>query len=303
MRYEGWITDIDSIKVGNWSDTQAKTGCTVLLFEQGAICGVDVRGAAPGTRETDLLRGYHLVDRVNALVLSGGSAFGLAAADGVMHFLEERKVGFLSGQYRIPIVPAAVLYDLAVGDGGVRPDAKAGYEACLSASSLMKEGRIGAGTGASIGKLYGPEYASPGGVGTASVWLNDSIVVSAIMAVNAVGDVHDPKTGQRIGGCQRLGRENLPEVNPEPGGNTTIGVVATNAMLTREECNRLAEMGQDGLVLAIRPVHTPFDGDTIFGASTNEVKLPTEKMAELFIAAAEVTARAVQNAIWASQEE
>lgn len=303
-RYDGWITDVKGVQVGHWTDTQAQTGCTVVMFENGAVGGIEVRGAAPGTRETDLLRGYHCVDKINAIMLSGGSAFGLAAADGAMRFLDEQKIGFQSEQYHIPIVPAAVLFDLSVGNGSVRPDAKAGYEACLYASDTMtKEGRVGVGTGATIGKMYGMQHSSPGGIGTASIWLTRDVVVSALVAVNAVGNIIDPRSGRCVAGCRVPNPNPVGGMEAVPGSNTTIGIVATNAALTREECNRMAEMGQDGLVLAIRPVHTPYDGDTIFGAATCDVEIPKERLADLFVVATEVMARAVLNAIWAVQGE
>lgn len=301
QRYAGSITDIKGVRIGQWTNLTAKTGCSVVLFDNGAVAGVQVSGAAPGTRETDLLRGYHLVNEINAIVLSGGSAFGLAAADGVMRFLEEQKIGYVSGGFQIPIVPAAVLYDLGVGDGWIRPNALSGYEACRSANEYCLEGAVGAGTGATIGKLYGQENASPGGLGTASVTLYDDVVVGAVVAVNALGEVFNPQNGQKLSGCRPLGQNKSGKI--EQGGNTTIGVVATNATLDRERCNRMAEMGQDGLVLAIRPVHTPFDGDTIFAASTGEIALPEAAIPSLFAAATEVTARAVQNAILAAQGE
>lgn len=307
-RHEGSIADISGVFVGHWQDEVARTGCSVLLFDGGARCGVEVRGAAPGTRETDLLRGYHLVEEVNAVVLSGGSAFGLAAADGVMQYLESRGIGFVSGEYRVPIVPAAVLYDLEVGDGDVRPDAEAGKAACLAAAKTVAEGAYGAGCGATVGKFLGGAFASPGGVGTASIQLPGGATIAAYIAVNALGEVFDHRDGRLLAGVAEAGRQNISAALPWMGdrvevkarGNTTIGVVATDAKLSREECNRLAEMGQDGLALSIRPVHTPFDGDTIFGVSTGKIEVPPEAHFALHAAAAEVCARACQNAVMAA---
>ena len=291
---------INGLKVGHYTDTAAQTGCTVVLCENGCVAGVDVRGAAPGTRETDLLTGYHLVERVQAILLTGGSAFGLDAAGGVMQYLEERGIGQDTGTARVPIVPAAVLYDLDIGSKDVRPGKTEGYAACINASaSPVKTGRIGAGTGATIGKLLGPQHASPGGLGWASVEINN-ITVMAIVAVNALGDIYDHRSGRQIAGMQKDGlllscSDMLLHgggTPPSPGSNTTIGVIATNAALTREEANRLATVAHDGLALSIRPVHTPYDGDTLFAVSTGEITI--ENKLPLFAAAVEATALAVE---------
>ena len=306
MLHPGTLTDIEGIKVGHYTDQTARTGCTVVLCEGGFIAGVDVRGAAPGTRETDLLSGYHLVEKINALVLSGGSAFGLAAADGVMEYLSARGVGFDSGAAPVPIVPAAVLFDLGVGDALTRPDKKSGMAACEAASAApVAQGAVGAGTGATVGKLLGMESSQRGGIGSATVELPGGLKVSALIAVNALGDVVDHETGEILAGlCQGGKHQNTVKTmlktpgSPQPGGNTTIGVVATNAALPREETHRLATMGHDGYAMAIRPVHTPFDGDTVFGLSSGKVKLsgPAE-LAVLFAAAAEAVALAIENAV------
>lgn len=300
------LTAISGLKVGHFTDEAAKTGCTTVLCEGGAVCGVDVRGAAPGTRETDLLTGYHLVERVHAVMLCGGSAFGLAAADGAMHYLAERGIGYDSGVCPVPIVPAAVIFDLGVGSATTWPDDRAGYDACENATDAeVLCGAVGAGTGATVGKLLGMEHCERGGVGSYALELPGGILVAALVVVNALGDVVDHRTGRILAGVNRDGTHlnamdllTAPLEPPAAGANTTIGVVATNARLNREQANRLATMGQDGLALAIRPVHTPFDGDTLFGLATGEVPVEdTAQLLRLFAAAAEVTALAVQRAV------
>jgi len=300
------LTAIKGLLVGHYTDKAAMTGCTAVVCADGAVCGVDVRGAAPGTRETDLLTGYHLVERVNAVMLSGGSAFGLSAADGAMKWLSERGMGFDSGICPVPIVPAAVIFDLGVGDPSVRPDAAAGYAACQNASERpVEKGGVGAGTGATVGKLLGMDCSEKGGLGSAAVRLNGGIIVAALIVVNAMGDVYDHRTGKIIAGLQTNGAHlntmsmlASPQSAPQPGGNTTIGIIATNASLTREETNRLATMGHDGLAMAIRPAHTPFDGDTLFGLSTGEVPIADKgALFALFAAASEAAALAVQDAV------
>ena len=303
--YEGKITDVSGIEVGHAQNAEAGTGCTVVICRQGAVAGVDVRGSAPGTRETDLMRPGNLVDRVHAIVLSGGSAFGLAAADGVMHYLEKEGVGFDTGVARVPIVGGAVLFDLAYKDSEVRPSAAMGYEACLKATDeMVEQGSVGAGTGATVGKVLGMESAMKSGIGTASIRLPGGIVVGAIVAVNAFGDVvdfnngniiagaRDPKTGNFINTCDYLMSSNKHETSFS--GNTTIGVIATNAKLTKEQANKLATISHDGLALAIRPVHTMVDGDTMFALSTGEVD---GDMVSIGTAAVVVTARAIINAV------
>lgn len=266
------ITDVAGVRVGHWSDADARTGCTVVLLpSEGAVAGVDVRGAAPGTRETDLLRPGNTVERVHAILLTGGSAFGLAAADGVMRWLAERRIGVAVGTVVVPIVPAAVLFDLGVGSSDVRPGPNEGYTACEDAArgSMCSSGRIGAGCGATVGKLFGSP--APGGLGTASVRLPDGSTVGALAVVNGVGDVVD-RSGRVIAGAatdtwNRVLQEGAPE-RVVRGASTTLAVVATDARLDKAGCNRLATVAHDALALAIRPVHTPYDGDTVFAVSS-----------------------------------
>lgn len=277
----GFITNVDGIKVGHFTDSRRPTGCTVILYEQGAVAGVDVRGSAPGTRETDLLKPTNAVDKVQAIVLSGGSAFGLETATGVMRYLEEHDAGFPTAAGKIPIVPAAILYDLLIGDAKIRPDAEAGYQACLNATSgPVAEGNVGAGAGATVGKLGGGRRMK-GGIGTSSIRLPNGIVVGAIVAVNCVGDVVDPKTGTILAGAlqpevdsfldiietYRRGMHMMQQRFPT-GENTTIGVVATNAKFSKTQMTKIAEMCHDGIARTINPTHTPFDGDTLFAITT-----------------------------------
>jgi L-aminopeptidase/D-esterase-like protein len=275
---EGFITDVEGIKVGHFTETRRPTGCTVILYERGAVAGVDVRGSAPGTRETDLLKPTNLVDKVNAIVLSGGSAFGLDSAGGVMRYLEEHDAGYATAAGKVPIVPAAILYDLNVGDGKIRPNADAGYKACNSAKTgPVEEGSVGAGAGATVGKI-GVGKPMKGGIGSSSIKISNGLVVGAIVAVNCVGDVIDPKTGKIVAGARtadgkgflnimqslRSGRTGTSPL----GQNTTIGVVATNARFDKTQMTKIAEMAHDGLARAINPTHTPSDGDTLFAMST-----------------------------------
>lgn len=274
------ITDVGGILVGHRTDRVARTGCTVVLAPPGTIGSGDVRGGAPGTRETDLLRPGMLVEEVHAVLLTGGSAFGLAAADGVVRWLEERGVGFDTGVARVPIVPAAVLFDLGVGDPGVRPSAGDGYAACEAAGDEVGEGAVGAGTGATVAKLHGPEGAAPGGVGSAAV-RNGDVVVGALAAVNAYGEVVD-EDGAVLAGAG-------PGGGGTPAPNTTIAVVATNARLTRDGAHRLAAASHRGLAAAVRPAHTIWDGDTVFTLATGTTEAPQddlERMAEAALASA-----------------
>ncbi|MFT4009160.1 MAG: P1 family peptidase [Nocardioidaceae bacterium] len=290
------ITDVPGLRIGHWSDQVGLTGCTVAIFgAEGAIAGVDVRGAAPGTRETDLLDPTRMVERVHAIVLSGGSAFGLAAADGVMSYLAEKEIGLDVGPARVPIVPGAVIFDLAVGDPQARPDRDSGRHACIDAEpgSPCGNGRIGAGTGATVGKLLGPETAAPGGIGTASRLLPGGGVVGALAVVNAVGDIVDAR-GQVLAGPGVVDFFTAPT----SGANTTLVLVATDVALTKAEATRLATVSHDGLAHAIRPVHTSFDGDTVFAVSTaTSIGGPEQDALTLEIAAVEVVARAVRNAV------
>ena len=267
------LTVIDGIKVGHATNATARTGCTVILCPEGATAGVDVRGAAPGTRETDALRSGRLVQKAHAVLLTGGSAFGLDAAGGVVQYLEEQNVGFPAGPVRVPIVPAAVIFDLGVGDAKVRPDREMGYQACLNATNEpVAMGTIGAGTGATVGKAPGVT-SSLGGVGSACIRLDSGLIVAAIAVVNALGNVVHPQTGQIVAGGKVDGNfvdltERLLGANIVHGTNTTIGVVATNAALIPAEVNRVAEMAHDGMARAIRPSHTMSDGDTLFALAT-----------------------------------
>jgi L-aminopeptidase/D-esterase-like protein len=303
----GGLTDVDGIRVGHFTDARRPTGCSVVLAEAGAVCGVDVRGGAPGTRETDLLDPVNTVRVVHAIVLSGGSAFGLDTAGGVMRYLEEKGIGFPTGAGKVPIVPAAILYDLGIGDWKIRPDANAGYAAARAASNgPVAEGCVGAGAGAGAGFLHGLARAMKSGLGSASVRLPGGGVVAALVAVNPLGDVVDPGTGRPIAGLrtedgkalrgtvdallagERTGRRVTRE-------NTVIGVVATNVALEKSEAARVAQMAHCGLAQTIRPAHTPWDGDTLFALSTGAVKLD-EAALVVGTAGAEVVARAVVRA-------
>lgn len=296
------LTAINGIKVGHATHTAAKTGCTVVLCEEGATAGVDVRGSAPGTRETEAIRPGRLVQNVHAVLLTGGSAFGLDAAGGVVQYLEERNVGFPTGHARVPIVPAAVIFDLGVGDSRVRPDRQMGYDACLNASDEpVPMGTVGAGTGATVGKCSGVE-ASPGGVGSACRQLTDGLIVGAIVVVNSIGNVVHPKTGEIVAGARENGKfvditERLLGAELFAGTNTTIGVIATNAVLSPAEVTKVAEMGHDGLARAIRPAHTMFDGDTLFALS---IGMHTSDVNTVGILAAEVVGEAIVNAVTSS---
>lgn len=307
----GAITDVAGIEVGHFTDTRRPTGCSVVIARDGAVAGVDVRGAAPGTRETDLLAPTNLVERVHGILLAGGSAWGLDAATGVVQWLEEQGVGFPVGPARLPLVPGAVLFDLLVGDASIRPDAAAGYRACeLASSKAPAEGNVGAGCGAAVGKIFGIERAMKGGIGTASVMV-DGVTVGALVACNAVGDVIDPLTGQVIAGARTRNGKSLLDsrralLRGEPpksllaGTNTTIGVIATDAVITKAQASRLATMGHDGLARSINPVHTMSDGDTLFALGTGRAgKSPG--MMVLGTMAAEVTALAVVRAVRAAQ--
>ena len=280
MNRSGAITDVAGVEVGHTTYREHGSGCTVVLCRDGAVGGVDVRGSAPGTRETDLLRPTNHVSEVHAVVLSGGSAFGLDSASGAVRFLAERNIGYRAGSVTVPIVPAAILFDIGIARHGVHPRADDGYAACLNTSNgVVEEGSVGAGTGATVAKTQGLERAIKGGIGTASVDLGDGITVGAIMAVNAVGGVYDPDTGDLVAGPRNddggmddpiavLLSSDGAGAPPPFGSSTTIGVVATNATLTKEEANKLASIAHDGLALAVRPAHTMRDGDTIFAVAT-----------------------------------
>jgi L-aminopeptidase/D-esterase-like protein len=310
------LTDIEGILIGQVSDYNAWTGCTVLLCKEGAVCGVDQRGGAPGTRETDLLRPMHLIEKVHAVLLAGGSAFGLDAATGVMHYLEENKCGVDTGFAKVPIVPTAILYDLGIGSATTRPDAEMGYQACNIASSQCPEsGNFGAGTGATVGKILGMNQAMKSGIGSAAVEISSGVYVGAIIAVNAFGDIYDPTSNSILAGTRSLKKgpvqigeagyfANTQEIMRTMVGktvlqiaskqNTVIGAVLTNAALTKEEVNKVAQMGQDGLARVIRPAHTMFDGDTLFALSTGKKKCDVNTIGAF---AAEMVAEAILDAV------
>ncbi len=302
------LAALAGLRVGHCTLQTRPTGCTVVLCPQGVVAGVDVRGAAPGTRETDVLAPGHTVDRVHAILLSGGSAYGLDAAGGVMRWLEAHGHGLRVGPVRVPIVPAAVIFDLGVGDPGVRPDAQAGWDACDNAmAGAAASGSVGAGTGATVGKVFGPERAMKGGVGQALVQVGPW-QVAALVVCNALGDVIDPGNGQVLAGArhsadsltllntqQALLQGETP-IGPMAGANTTIGVVACNARLDKAQAQRLAVAGHDGLARTIRPVHTPMDGDTLFGLATGQCELIPDPML-LGTMAAEAVARATLDAV------
>jgi L-aminopeptidase/D-esterase-like protein len=305
------LTAIPGLKVGHFTLTERPTGCTVVLAEGGAVGGVDVRGGAPGTRETALLDPVNTVQEVHAVVLSGGSAFGLDAASGVVRYLDERNIGYRVGQIRVPIVVGAILYDLSVGDDpSIRPDADCGYRAATHASSeTSAEGNVGAGAGATVGKLRGMARAMKGGVGTASITLDSGLTVAAIVAVNAVGDIIDPATGSVIAGVRTANGRGLADARlllregalnePQSGANTTIGVVATNATLTKAEATKVAQMAQDGLARAIYPAHTPGDGDTVFSLATGTLS-GAASVSTIGALAADVMAEAIVRAVRAA---
>ena len=307
------ITDVAGIRVGHWTDARALTGCTVVLCEKGAVAGVDVRGSAPGTRETDLMRPGTLVERVQGILLTGGSAFGLDAASGVMAWLAERGAGFKIGKWSVPLVGAAVIFDQELGDGAVRPTAQSGYAACRAATDgRVAEGNTGAGAGATVAKMLGPKGIVKGGLGTASKRLGDGTTIGAIMVVNAGGEIVDPKTGKTIAGPRKATGKGFESTmallqakrpTPPPGGNTTIGVVATDAQLTKEQANKVAQMAQNGLAMAVRPAHTMFDGDTIFVMATGERRQRTNRSDVTVIGAtaAEVVAEAIVKAVKAAK--
>jgi L-aminopeptidase/D-esterase-like protein len=305
------LTAVQGVKVGQVTLAARPTGCTVILTEGGAVAGVDVRGAAPGTRETDLLDPVNMVPVVHGIVLAGGSAFGLDAATGVMRYLEEGGIGFQTRAAIVPIVPAAILYDLGLGDARVRPAADCGYRAAKGATTgVVQEGSVGAGAGATVGKLMGSARAMKGGIGTASITLADGLTVAALVAVNAVGDVIDPATGAVVAGvrtadgtgfadARQLIRRGALHRAPGGGENTTIGVVATNARLTKAQASKVAQMAHDGLARAISPVHTMSDGDTMFSLATGTLDQPAD-MLTIGALAAEVVAEAIVRAVRAA---
>lgn len=299
------IVDVKGIQVGHAQNRKAGTGCTVIIVEKGAVAGVDVRGAAPGTRETDLLDPTNIVQKVHAIYLSGGSAFGLDGTAGVMKFLEEKGIGFQAGPVRVPIVPGAVIFDLDIGSSSIRPDKKMGYQACLNTSSeLVDEGCVGAGTGATVGKYNGVSRCMKGGLGVASI-KSDDLVVGALVVVNAFGDIVNPENGEKLAGAlnkekkefdskKQLFNFKLFTGNKPFLKNTTLGVIATNARLSKAEAKRLSMSAHDGFARCILPSHTLFDGDVIFSLATGEIKADLN---HLNILSAFVVSLAVQRAI------
>jgi L-aminopeptidase/D-esterase-like protein len=316
MNRNNAITDIPGIEVGQAQDEQALTGCTVIMCRKGAVGGVDVRGSAPGTRETDLLDPVNLVDKVHAVVLAGGSAFGLDAASGVMKYLAEEKIGYGFGTGRVPIVPAAILFDLGLGTTARHPDPEMGYAAASGAQpGFVAQGNVGAGTGATLGKIFGMAGAMKSGLGTASVEVGGGVLVGAIVAVNPFGDVLDPETGRilagarpaRLGSLKIGGRGDFADtlkvmktltgrtiMNLAMHANTVIAVVATNARFNKAQATKIAQMAQDGLARVIRPAHTMLDGDTIFALATGQRKADVSIVGAY---AAEALAQAIVNAV------
>lgn len=306
------LTAVDGIKVGHHTLDARPTGCTVIVAEAGAVAGVDVRGSAPGTRETDLLNPIDTVQQVHAIVLSGGSAYGLDTATGVMRYLEEKKIGFPIGGGVVPIVPAAILFDLGVGNGKIRPDASCGYAAAQAASTApVAEGNVGAGAGATVGKLSRAGKPMKGGLGSASIELPNGLVVAALVAVNAVGNVVDPKTGETIAGARSadgsgfvdlhalLRNPSNGDLEPSPLQNTTLAVIATNAQLTKLQATRIAQRAHDGYGRAIYPAHLSFDGDAIFAMATGTWKDPAD-VDQIGTLATDLVAEAIVRAVRAA---
>ncbi|MBN1153756.1 P1 family peptidase [candidate division KSB1 bacterium] len=308
MTFSGHICDIPGIRVGHSHDQRALTGCTVIFPDDGFTAGVDVRGSAPGTREIELLYPTRLVQNIDGILLTGGSAFGLDAASGVVQYLEEMNIGYDTGIARVPILPAAVIYDLNTGDPSVRPDKVMGYNAAVSASSNDKRmGAIGAGIGATVGKFAGIEYSMRGGIGSCSYHLGGDAIIAVLVVLNALGNIINPGTGETIAGAYN----NQTETFFDPIDfmtanhldhyasftNTTLGVVATNVRLGREEATKVAQMANDGIARAISPSHTPFDGDIVFAVSTNTVAMDNNSLLSLGTVAAELVAWSIVEAV------
>jgi len=302
------ITDVPGFRVGHAQDPRAATGCTVILCPPATVGGVDIRGSAAGTRQIDSLQPFHFVDEVHAVLLSGGSAFGLDASGGVMQYLEERSIGYQTSAGRVPIVPTAIIYDLGLGDGKVRPDKQMGYQACENAQSgPVAMGSVGAGTGASVGKLYSIRFATKGGVGTASVVSASGLIVGALVVVNAFGDVVDPRDQRILAGARDPRNpdrfaDSAARIKAGAGmpgwnrgiQNTTLGVVATNAKLSKRQTIKVSQMAQSGLVRTISPVHSTVDGDLVFALSAGE---KTEDVNTVGMMAEEALAAAVLQAV------
>ncbi|WP_117169417.1 P1 family peptidase [Paraliobacillus sediminis] len=306
MHNEITINEIESFKIGHAQNEQAATGCTVIISENGAIAGVDVRGGSPGTRETDLLKSENIVDQVHAVFLSGGSAYGLDVGTGVMRYLEEREIGFDVQVAKVPIVPGAILFDLAIGEANIRPDAAMGYQACLNSENTqdLLQGNSGAGMGATVGKCLGPSYSMKGGIGTYAVQIGD-LKIGAIIAVNSFGDIIDPRTNEILAGV--FDREKGIYLNTEKqllnqlekatnrfSSNTTIGTILTNAKATKAEMNKIASIAHDGMARTMRPSHTLVDGDTLFAMTSNQVKVDLNIVGML---AVEVVEQAIIRAV------
>jgi len=298
------ITDVPGIKVGHYTDLKAATGCTVVLCEEGAVAGVDVRGGAPGTRDTDLLNPINVVEKIHGVMLSGGSAFGLNAFGGVQRYLEEKGVGYEMAGVRVPIVPGAVVFDLDIGSAKIRPGMDEGYQACMNATEgQVAQGCVGAGTGAIVGQLKGKRLATKGGLGTASVKFYGDVIVAALFILNALGDIIDPANGQILAGIRKeegTGFDNTIELMKKgytylagPGRNTVIGVVATNAVLTKAQATKVAGMAHDGIARVLNPAHSMHDGDTIFALSMGDRKSDATTVGAM---AAEVTRQAIISA-------
>jgi L-aminopeptidase/D-esterase-like protein len=306
------ITAVPGITVGHFTLSERPTGCTVILAANGATGGVDVRGGAPGTAETDLLAPDNTVEKVNAIVLSGGSAWGLDARSGVMKFLGEKKVGYRTAGGPVPIVPAAILYDLTIGGSPeIRPGPECGYRAAAAArAGQIEEGNVGAGAGATVGKTMGGNRAMKGGIGSAALVTSDGLIVAAIVAVNAAGSVVDPRTGRPVAGVRTADGRALDDpfalvrrgvIQPAPAReNTTIGVIATNARLTKAQAMKVAEMGHDGMARAIVPSHTPGDGDTLFTLATGD-RAGDPNVGAIGALAAEAVADAILRAVRAAR--
>ena len=320
MNLQNSMTDVMGIKVGHAHNENGLTGCTVILCPEGTTGGVDQRGGAPGTRETDLLHPLHLVNHVDAILLAGGSAYGLDAAAGVMQYLEEQGRGINTGVARVPIVPAAILFDLAVGDPKIRPDKEMGYQACLNASTNPPvQGNVGAGMGATVGKILGMSQAMKSGIGTAAMEVGKGVIVAALIAVNAFGDIVSTENGEIIAGARSLRKGPLKigegpifadtmQVMKKMAGrsilhfaarqNTIIGAVATNARLNKEEINKVAQMAHNGLARVVQPAHSMLDGDTIFALATNKIKTDVNIIGTF---AAQVVSQAILNAVYAAE--
>ena len=302
------LTDVDGFRVGHAQDLRAATGCTVILCPPGTVGGMDIRGSAAGTRQTDSLQSFHWVDEVHAVLLSGGSAFGLDASGGVMKYLEEKSIGYQTSAAKVPIVPAAIIYDLGLGDARVRPDKEMGYQACLNShSGEIAEGSVGVGTGASVGKLFGINLATKGGVGTASKATTRGVIVAALVAVNAFGDVLDPETRKILAGARdpahpgrfidsaAMIKEGFSPARRETDmQNTTLGVVATNVKLSKRQATKVAQMAQSGFARTIAPIHSTVDGDLIFALSAGDLSADVNTIGLL---AEEVVVTAVLRAI------